>query len=401
MKILLASLVTLATAAAQTVMPPFDATLSIDRLGVLGTNAYYGGTAFRAGNSNVLLFGEYQSDRVDAFPVVRDALGHPISVGARTTYATVSGPDGSLAYGPNNVLFYTVYPSNELGQMRANSVTENKLVDLSTLLGSSGSVGACAFVPAGRSGAGRLKIAVYGSNEWHDLTIAADGTGTYDVTAAGAAIPLTGGPEGIAYPPATMPTIGSNCVLVCEWSQNVIAVYTTNSNGDPIPASRQVLVANIVGPSGGAVDPVSGDIVFGSSAGYLYVLRGVASCGQISAFGSGAPGQYGVPTLTITGCARIGHTLTMQVGNARPGCFGLLGFGFYPGGGYYANVPILSSFDASIAHFVAANGTWSMQWPVPVLDCVGLMHLYLQSGYLDAAAPAGVSATGGVDLYLH
>lgn len=401
MKFLSALFASAALATAQTVMPPFHTSLSIDDLGFLGVSSAFSGTAFRYDNANVLLFGEYQTGRIDALPITRDGQGHPIGFGARSPHAVVSGPGGGLAYGPGNVLFYAAFPSNQLGQVRPGSGVENRLIDLAPFgIGTNGPVGACAFVPAGRPGAGRFKVATYVSDLWYDVTLAPDGMGTYSITGVGPAIGLGGSLQGIAYPPATMPMIGNNCVLVCEYYQNVISVFSTDANGNPIPASRQVLVENIYRPVGGAVDPVSGDIVFGSDNGNLYVLSGRGRCGQITPFGAGAPGTNGVPTFSVQGCARIGETLTMQIGNGRPGAFGLFGFGFFPGGGYYANVPILSSFDASLGHFLSAAGTWSWNWQVPVNGAVGLLHLYVQAGYLDPMAPAGVSATSGVDLYL-
>ena len=49
-----------------------------------------------------------------------------------------------------------------------------------------------------------MKMVSFGNGEWYDATLAADGTGTYDVTAATRVTSvalLPGGPEGFIYVP--------------------------------------------------------------------------------------------------------------------------------------------------------------------------------------------------------
>jgi len=60
----------------------------------------------------------------------------------------------------------------------------DRVIDLAPL-GISTSVGTCAFVPQGRPGAGRFKLANYAASEWFDVTVAPDGNGTYSIAAVG------------------------------------------------------------------------------------------------------------------------------------------------------------------------------------------------------------------------
>jgi hypothetical protein len=194
---------------AQTVEPPFDTDYVLVDLGpvpgVLGPN---GGLVFMIDDPNMLWIGgeaNGSTGKLHAVGVVRDADGH-ITGFAGPAVEVVDTPyiDGGVTYGPEDVLFVSRFPNNEVGQVMHESGATDKVVDLSTL-GVTESPGGLSFVPQGFPGAGSLKLASWGDGGWYTLSIAADGTGTFDVMSATQSTSIMGGPEGFLYVPAGSP----------------------------------------------------------------------------------------------------------------------------------------------------------------------------------------------------
>lgn len=382
-------------ATAQTVLPPFNAHYAAQDLGGITGVLDYGGVTFAAGNPNQLLVSAFGSGTIRAVGVLRDAQGHVVGTTASTIVATVNGNDGGLAVGPNGVLFFTQYPANVLGQILPGASSAAREIDL-TALGVDPSVGSCAFVPAGRAGAGRLKIATYSTSTWHELSLAPSADGTFAVTGVPTTIALGGGIEGIAYPPANAPLLGTR-VLVAEWSDGVVA-WQCDGNGDPIPGTRQPVIANTGSIGGGAVDPLTGDVLFLCGGGRLLSLRTNATCGAITSYGPASPGAF-LPTLVGSGCARLGQSVTLTVGGA-PATFGVLTAGSAPLSVPFANLTVLTTLETSFPILLGGNGQFVLPIAIPVVPALGNSHLYLQAGLLDASTASGLSASAGLDLWI-
>lgn len=268
---LLFGAVLVATADAQTVRAPYDASYTVVNLGSpSGVPAQLGGLTFQAGNPNVLLIGggaNGSSGKLYALPVVRDAGQHVTGfAGAATPFGDGVYNDGGVAYGPGGVLFLTQYPVNKLGQIKPGETTFFKTTDLNALSVAS-SVGAINFVPAGFPGAGQAKIVSYNSYRWYTLTLAPDGAGTYDVAAATYSVTTQGGPEGFVYVPQGSPLFSNSSMLVSEYQAGVISAFEVDANGDPQPQSRKVFVEGLSGAEGAVIDPLTGDFIFSTFGG--------------------------------------------------------------------------------------------------------------------------------------
>src|SRR5205085_7762132 len=139
----------------------------------------------------------------------------------------------------------------------------NKVTNL-TPLGVTSSVGSLAFVPEGFPGAGSMKVVSFPSGDWYNVNLAPDGNGTFNVTSA---TPRTnvGDAEGIAFVPSGSPGFSANSALIAKYNSNRIVIAPLDSQGDPIPASQQDFLLGLVGPEGVAIDPVTGDFLFGTS----------------------------------------------------------------------------------------------------------------------------------------
>lgn len=256
---------------AQTVTPEFARNYVIREIGPPpGVPTNLGGLTIREDQPNVLYIGGTAnglSAKIHAVPVTRDSVDRIIGFGCGTAVefcaanGIAGGHDGGLEFGPGNVLFYTTFPDNQIGQVRPGEFSPARLIDLSSL-GVASSTGTLRFVPAGFAGAGRLKIASYNTSLWYDTTVVALRDGTYALGRISPGIQLLGGPEGIAYIKAGSPNFTQDSVLLCEYSSGSVVAYTINGNGDPIPGTRREIITGLFGAEGATFDPISGDFLF-------------------------------------------------------------------------------------------------------------------------------------------
>ncbi len=240
-----------------------------------GVPSPLGGLVFKAGDPNTLLIGgsaNQTGGKIYEVPVVRDTDGRVVGFGAASTvHADAPNIDGGLFYGPGNVLFFTRYSMNNMGQIKPGSTSMDRDIALSPL-GFTSSVGASTIVPAGFMGAGRLKVAPYNSGNWHDATISPDGSGTFDISAPATSFFIGGGPEGIVYVEAGATLFFTQSVLVSEYSGGRIVSYEIDAIGDPIPSTRRIFMSGLGGAEGGTRDPVTGDFLFSTFGGGDRVL---------------------------------------------------------------------------------------------------------------------------------
>lgn len=267
---LLASVPT-TTAVAQQLAPEFAVDYEVVDLGeVPGLPGPYGGLVFSADDPDVLLIGgaaNSSSAAVYAVEVVRGCDAGVIGfAGEAVLVATAPNIDGGLTYGPDDVLFYTAFPVNVLGQILPGEGEPARIIDLSDL-GVSSSTGTLQFVPAGFPGAGSLKIASYSSSDWYDATIAPAGDGTFDVTSVEERTNVGGGPEGIVYIDPSNPGFDVPSVIVCQYQQGEVAAFEIDADGDPIPSTERLFLDGLVGAEGATLDPVTGEFVFSTFGG--------------------------------------------------------------------------------------------------------------------------------------
>lgn len=268
-----ASAVSVCTAlgAAQTIDPYYACAYEFTDIGSPpGVPSSLGGLVFMAGDPDTLIIGGVANSSggvLHTIPVVRDGEGHITGFGSESTlYAPAPNIDGGLCYGPDDVLFYSRYSLNHLGQIRAGETSTARDDDLSAL-GFSSSIGALIVVPDGFQGEGRMKILPYNSGRWHDATISPDGNGTFAISGPLTDIFLGGGPEGIVYVEAGASVFPYESILVSEYSGGRIVSYEVDSNGDPIVDSRRVFISGLGGAEGGTRDPITGDFLFSTFGG--------------------------------------------------------------------------------------------------------------------------------------
>ncbi len=262
-----------------TVAPAYAGSYTASTIaGVPGVTSPYGGITFVPGSPNQLLIGGAANGaggEIDSIIVTRGVGGHITGfAGSATLYATAPNIDGGLAFGPGGVLFYTAYPTNQLGEIKPGSVSPDKIVSLSPL-GIGSSVGTLQFDPSGN-----LKIASYGTGTWYSAGLTPDGLGTFDVTGV-ANVPTAntfGGPEGIAYVPTGSPLFPTPSVLVSRYGAGDVQAYTLDAFGNPVASTGQSFISGLGGAEGATIDPVTGDFLFSTFGGgnQLVVVGGFA-----------------------------------------------------------------------------------------------------------------------------
>jgi uncharacterized repeat protein (TIGR01451 family) len=269
---------------AQTLVGSYSNDYSIVDLGTVpGVPPSYGGLTFKIDDPNTIIIGGTANSSAGllySIGVVRNLQGHVTGFnGTATVFAAGAYNDGGVVYGPSNVLFLARWNVNQIGQTTFGSTNTDKIVNLSSL-GIPTGPGGLAFVPPGFPGAGRFKMAAYSDAQWYDLTIAPDGAGTFDITAATNVTKIVGGPEGILYPPPGSPQFTPfGQVLVCEYGLGSVSSYAIDANGDPLTNSRSLFISGLTGAEGAATDPLTGDFLFSTFGGgsRVVVVRGFAS----------------------------------------------------------------------------------------------------------------------------
>jgi hypothetical protein len=294
---------------------------------VPGLPTSYGGLTFLTGNPNVIIIGGAANGANGALysiGVVRNGQNHITGfTGTATFFSQGQFNDGGVVFGPSNVLFYTRFPNNEIGEAKNGSTTTDKIVAL-TPLGVGSSVGALNFVPGGFPGAGQLKIVSYNTGQWYTAAFAPDGSGTYDITSPVLNTTINVGPEGFVYVPVGSPIFPSGTsMLVAEYGNDVIATYQIDASGNPIPATRTVFVNGLTGAEGSAIDPVTGDFLFSTfgEINQVIVVQGFAPPPTNTPTGvaTPTPTNTGVPaTATATrsptpGVAAVVPTLSFPI----------------------------------------------------------------------------------------
>jgi hypothetical protein len=394
---------------AQTISSPFASSYSYVDLGTpAGVPASFGGVAFKVADPDGLyLMGGATSNSGAVYRLVlaRDANRHITGfVGAATRVAAAPLVDGGAQFETRGVLFYTRFPSNEIGQIKPGSSITDKVVDLSSL-GVCASTGSLTFVPPGFPNGGRLKIASFSCSRIYTASVTPDGTGTFDLVLAGAAqgILIQGRPEGLLYVPPDSPQFSNfRSMLVCEYASGEVAAYDVDGNGDPLLATRRPFMTGLSGAEGAAIDPVSGDFVFSTfgSSDRVLSVRGLGlPCSAIAIYGTGTAGSGNVvPVIGSEGCFARSQTATITVQQGRPFAPGVLFAGLQT-----ANVQVLGAtllvvptIDVQLS--LDASGRLALGIPIP--DNTRLLNtdFYFQGCFGDAGASQGVSATAGMRL---
>jgi hypothetical protein len=262
------------------IVPSFSNIYSLVNLGsVQRLPPAYGGLTFMPNNPNILLIGgsaDTPESAIYSVRVKRNQGKHITGfLGVASFFSKApgigkGGIDAGLTSSPKgDVLFYTTYDDNSIGQIKLGSTRPDKQTDLTSLI-ISPSVGALTFVPEGFPGASRLKITSYTDNLFYDTTVTQNRWGTYDIVPPFKSTQLSGGIDSFVYIKAGNPGFSRDSLLMTEYDTAKVSIYAIDANGDPLADTRQDFISGITyhspaaltGTIGTTVDPVTGDVLF-------------------------------------------------------------------------------------------------------------------------------------------
>lgn len=240
-------------------------------------------------STRLLIGGEanFPAGKLYGVDVVRDGNGHIAGFkGVATVVADAPSNDGGITFGPDKVLFFTRWPTNELQQTKFGSMVADKVTPLQ-MLGIAFASASLNFVPTTFPHAGEMKLVSWSAGQFYTVAIAPDGQGTFDITSVKQELTLPGGPEGFVYVEAGSPLFPKNSMLVSEWSGNAVATYETDDNANPIvgnadmtiKTTRRSFITGLKGAEGAYRDPATGDFFFstwGQELDRVIVIRGFA-----------------------------------------------------------------------------------------------------------------------------
>jgi hypothetical protein len=395
------------------IRPPFDAAYSHVVIGSpAGVPSRLGGVAFKVTEPNVLYIGggaNAAGGAIYKIGVVRDVNRHITGfTGTATMVAAADYIDGGLEFHASGVLFYTRYPTNELGQIKPNSSVTDKVIALSPL-GVASSVGSLTFVPAGYPQVGALKLVSYNNWSVHTATLTPDANGTFDLTVSTVTTSVQGGPEGCFYPPPDSPLIPNfSSMVFAEYGAGQVAVYRIDANGNPLVASRQAFMTGLSGAEGAAIDPLTGDFLFSTfgSGDQVIAVRGFGTpCGTVVHYGQGLAGTGNiVPVIDSVGCFARNQQVAFQVTRGRGGAPGVLVAGIQQaalpifGGTLLVNPFLMLTHNLSGQSGQAGVGTFQLPMPVPNDTNLLNTDFFFQSVYVDTGAAQSFSFTDGIKL---
>ncbi len=128
------------------------------------------------------------------------------------------------------------------------------------------------FVPDGFAGAGRLKIGIYSTSGWYDMTVTPDGSGTFDIVDPAYITNTGGGPEGAVYIADYNPKFDVDSLLISRYASGDVIAYEIDTNGDPLIATQRTFISGLVGAMGAAIDPETGQFLFSTFGGTNHVV---------------------------------------------------------------------------------------------------------------------------------
>src|SRR5258708_21671205 len=92
---------------------------------------------FMTGDASVIVIGGLAKGSSGTFysiGVVRNGSNHITGfTGSAAVFSQGQFNDGGVVFGPSNVLFYTRFPTNEVGEVKNGSTTTDKVVSLTPL----------------------------------------------------------------------------------------------------------------------------------------------------------------------------------------------------------------------------------------------------------------------------
>lgn len=267
------------------IAPEFAGLYSVYDLGpVPGVPSPLGGCILARDDPNTLLIAggsETAGGAIYAIGLRRGPCGHILGFeGEAELVANTPYVDANLVFTADDTMLYTEWPQFMLSQLPAGATEPARRTDLRDFgLPSADDSGAGGFgvVPPGLLAEGEYRAVTWPVGRWIHVDLEPDGA-LFTVAGISEAVTVPNGPGGFAYVPAGSPGFDAQSIILAEWSQNKVAVYEADQQGDPTLATRKDFFTTFPRPWGAYFEPVTGDYLFLTWGGYsedrVFIVQG-------------------------------------------------------------------------------------------------------------------------------
>lgn len=243
--------------------------------------ALLGGCTIHHEDENTLLIAgesEQPSGKIYRIGVVRGPCGNIIGWdGLAEPLVDAPYVDANLAYGPQSILFYTHWPTNQVSQLLPGAMMAWNTTDMQPLgVNEDQGVSGLGFVPPNFNDPAGLRVMTWAGGHWYHVGYMPDGEG-YSLHDPTKIVSLPNGPGGFAYVPEGSPGFDSPHIIVSDWSTNTVSVYEADGLGDPMVETRKDFYTTFPRPWGAYFEPLKGDFMFltwGAGEDRVYITQG-------------------------------------------------------------------------------------------------------------------------------
>ncbi|MCB9755944.1 MAG: hypothetical protein H6713_38980 [Myxococcales bacterium] len=206
---------------------------------------------------------EQPDGKIYSIGVVRGPCGNIIGFnGLATPIVDAPYVDANLTYGPKTILFYTHWPVNQVSQLLPGQNLPVSTTSMGPLgINEDQGVSGLGFVPPNLNDPAGLRVLTWSAGNWYHVDYV-EQNDHYALQNPVKTATLPNGPGGFAYVPAESPGFDAQSVIVAEWSNNTVAVYEVDGQGDPTVATRKDFFTVFPRPWGAYFEPIKGDFMF-------------------------------------------------------------------------------------------------------------------------------------------
>lgn len=309
---------------------------------------------FSADGSTILIGvnGNLPNSAIFSAPVLRDPVSQRVvGFGTSSFFAPAPYLDAGLEIGPNGHLFYSEFPTTNLGQFVNGTLYQHPFI------GIAGTLGGLTFVPAGMPNAGTMLVSSFSGNEIYAISTVVGQNG--DLVPTGATLFATmpvNHLEGMRFIPSG-PFAGD--LLVCDFNDpgTLWRVDIDPSTGQPVGgavnSSAVPFIGNFDLQDGIAFDPITSDLFITDWQSFL-----VTQITGLSTLDSLVPNRT---TLSVAGQSLAFH---WRCGTANASKYYLLVMGI---SGSSPGVPV-GSINVAINPDFVTNVAYQLRYELPFIS---------------------------------
>lgn len=242
-----------------------------------------GGMAIAEDDAGTLLvagYAETPEGGLYKIGIIRGECGHIIAYDGEATLVAKAANISDILVLSDGPIVYSEWDSNHLTQR-----VEGLDMPIRTNLGKlappvTKSVAGFGLVPPGLAAAGELRVLSWDTGDWYHL-VRESKDASFELSAPTYILSLPNRSGGVAYVPAGSPGFSEPHVVITrpEQPDEHVVVYEVDAQGDPLVATRKVLLGDLAQASNVYFDRVTGDLLLSTietEKDRIYIIQGFA-----------------------------------------------------------------------------------------------------------------------------